>query len=183
MWSLLACGSTSHAQDHMRSIPFEKLMPLMDNPYYSWFSLQVDDFSKDIQKYGAEELINDPSKDILRDGWPRTGVILLNLDLLITVDTAVAHLAGTLDVPCWLLVPKSSSWIWKRYGKTTAWYPSITIFRQKTAGNWDSVIKEVHQELDKIRIDNTEYDQRSVIYKMYDKFEGDFIENSQGLDG
>jgi lipoprotein NlpI len=143
-------GSISHAQDHMRSIPFEKLIPLMDNPYYSWYSLQADQFAQDIKTWCAQDLINnDSTEDFMKHGWTKTGVFMTNLDLVITVDTAIAHLAGALDIPVWLLVPKSSSWMWKRHGDKTAWYPSMTIFRQKEACNWDPVIEEVHEWLSK----------------------------------
>ena len=144
-------GNPNHNQDHQRSIAFEKFIPLMDNPYYTWFSLQVDDHYKDIKKWGCEELINDSSEQILKDGLPRTGVTILNLDLVITIDTAVAHLAGVLDKPVWMLVASNNYWVWGREGKTSPWYQSMTIFRQETPGDWDSVINNVKCELDKAR--------------------------------
>jgi hypothetical protein len=148
-------GSTKHALDHQRSIPFEKIVSLMDHPYYSWFNLQVDDFKDDIKKWGMTDLITDCSEPILKEGFTRTGVIMLNLDLVITVDTAVAHLAGTLGIPVWMMVTQNSYWVWGRHGKKTPWYPSMSIFRQKEPGNWDSVIEDVHKQLDRARIELT----------------------------
>jgi ADP-heptose:LPS heptosyltransferase len=141
-------GSHSHAQDHMRSIPLEKLLPLINHPFYTWYSLQMPPDDAELEKLGAQDLIKDLSKNMDKENWVKTGVILLNMDLVITVDTAIAHLAGNLGVPVWLLVPKSSSWIWTRQGKTTAWYPNMTIFRQDKPMEWGPVIENVQKALD-----------------------------------
>ncbi|MRW89879.1 tetratricopeptide repeat protein [Duganella sp. FT80W] len=72
-----------------------------------------------------------------------TAALMSQLDLIITVDTAVAHLAGALGKPCWLLLRRSSEWRWRQTGTTTPWYASIRIFRQQTEGNWNDVVHKV----------------------------------------
>lgn len=87
----------------------------------------------------------------LKDGrglmgdWNETALFLNNLDLVISVDTAVAHLAGSIGVPTWLLVPKQSDWRWGTFGERTVWYDSMRLFRQKTT--WEEVIEEMSTEL------------------------------------
>jgi hypothetical protein len=79
-----------------------------------------------------------------------TAALIHNLDLVITVDTAVAHIAGSLGKPTWLLNRLDSCWRWKLNGTTSAWYPSIKIYRQKFIGDWDSVISEACIDLEKL---------------------------------
>ena len=78
-----------------------------------------------------------------------TARIVLGLDLVITVDTAVAHLAGALGVPVWVLNRFDSCWRWGVSGDTSHWYASMRLFRQPTSGDWDTVIKRVLVALDK----------------------------------
>lgn len=72
-----------------------------------------------------------------------TATIIASLDLIISVDTAVAHLAGALGKPVWTLLPKPPDWRWLLHRADTPWYPSMRLFRQTTAGDWQSVVSEV----------------------------------------
>ena len=78
-----------------------------------------------------------------------TAHIVRQLDLVITVDTAVAHLAGALNRPTWLLLPRNCDFRWLDNRKDSPWYPSsMQIFRQPNHGNWDAVISLVHRAID-----------------------------------
>jgi tetratricopeptide (TPR) repeat protein len=80
--------------------------------------------------------------------FAETAALISNLDLVISVDTAVAHLAGALGKPVWLLNRFDSDWRWLRDGETTAWYPTMRLFRQTSLGDWSSVITAVTTALD-----------------------------------
>ena len=79
-----------------------------------------------------------------------TAAIIKNLDLIITVDTAVAHLAGGLGRTVWLLLPWSTDWRWINKRTDSPWYPTMKIFRQQKPFDWQGVIEEVIRELKKL---------------------------------
>lgn len=76
-----------------------------------------------------------------------TAEVIAGLELVITVDTAVAHLAGSMGTPTWLLLPASPDWRWGREASTSVWYPSMRLFRQQSAGDWTAVVREVQSNL------------------------------------
>jgi hypothetical protein len=86
------------------------------------------------------------------DSFADTAAVIANLDLVITVDTAVAHLAGAMGVPVWLLLSFDPDFRWGLRGTTTLWYPSMRIFRQPRFRDWDAVIVEVRKALLKRRL-------------------------------
>jgi lipoprotein NlpI len=128
-----------------KSIPLEMLRPLMGIKGVNFVSLQVPkaDIPRDMPIANFVELIDD-----LHD----TAQFIKNLDLVITVDTAVAHLAGALGRRVWNLVRFNGYWPWMREGMetedTTIWYRSMRIFRQPSLGDWESVIRHVKNELE-----------------------------------
>lgn len=138
-------GNPNNPGDAERSIPLPSLDPLSTVAGVRWFSLQ-----KGPQ---VSALAQSPRWQAMTDLSPRlvdfrdTASALRNLDLLITVDTAVAHLAGALAVPTWLLVQKPCDWRWLEAGTDTAWYLSMRIFRQEEPRHWQPVIERVHQGL------------------------------------
>jgi ADP-heptose:LPS heptosyltransferase len=85
--------------------------------------------------------IDDPTSDF-RD-FDDTAAYIQQLDLVITVDTAVAHLDGAMGKAVWILLPAPAEWRWYPYGETTPWYPSARLFIQKTPGDWCEVIGRV----------------------------------------
>ena len=78
-----------------------------------------------------------------------TAAVMAMLDLLITVDTSVAHLAGSLGKPVWILLPVTVDWRWLLNREDSPWYPTARLFRQASAGDWDGVIARVGEELAK----------------------------------
>ena len=81
--------------------------------------------------------------------FDETAAIIANLDLVITVDTSVGHLAGALGKPAWILLSKASDWRWLIDREDTPWYPSVRLFRQRQPGEWDPVILNVAIALSK----------------------------------
>lgn len=135
-------GDPKHAHDHRRSLPFASLQPLLDVPGISWHSLQVGPAQGQLQ--------NTPG---VRDFAPRlhdfadTAAAMSALDLVITVDTAAAHLAAALGKPVWLLLSALGEWRWGDDAKATPWYPSMRLFRQPRPGAWEEVVRDVREEL------------------------------------
>ena len=121
--------------------------PLINNPKINIYSLQVGDGSEDIKKLGFEDKIIDLT-DKLTD-FSKTAYLIDNLDLVISSDTSVAHLAGALNRPVWIPLQKVPDWRWTNKGETTKWYPSAKLFRQKTARVWEGVFQSLNAKLSK----------------------------------
>ena len=81
-----------------------------------------------------------------------TAAVMKNMDLIITIDTSLAHLAGALGVPVWLLLATESDYRWFLNRSDSPWYPTMRIFRQTQCASWESVVEEVKKELEKIVI-------------------------------
>lgn len=134
-------GNPAHKNDRNRSLALEKLAPLAETPDTVFFSLQ-----KGPQ---ADEALNPPDGlnliDLQNDlpDFHHTAAAIMNLDLVISVDTAVAHLAGALGRPVWTLLPFAPDWRWMLGRTDSPWYPTMRLFRQKQRDDWDSVIREV----------------------------------------
>ncbi len=135
-------GNPQHSNDKNRSIPFSLFKQLFSLTDVSWISLQVGDRAGDIAEMSAAVL--DVSADLV--DFSQTAGLIENLDLVITVDSAVAHLAGAMGKVTWLLLPYSPDWRWFLHTKCSPWYPSIRLFRQKKIGDWKAVIEEVKAE-------------------------------------
>jgi len=140
-------GNPKHPNDRRRSMPAEKLLPLLGMPGATFHSLQI-------QPEGG------PPKALLDAGlidltssitdFADTAALISELDLVITVDTAVAHLAGALGRPVWTLLPFVAEWRWGREIEDTPWYPTMRLFRQPAPGNWGTVIHHVFEALGKL---------------------------------
>lgn len=96
---------------------------------------------------GAEPLPETIARDISTPDIVALGHLIRQLDLVICVDTMVAHLAGALGCEAWVLLHADCDWRWPISGPRTFWYPSLRLFHQRTQGNWDDVIEEVRQML------------------------------------
>jgi len=110
------------------------------------YSLQLGEDVEDIKRYNLEEAIIDLSSNI--DDFETTAALINGLDLVITSDTSVAHLAGAIGAKVWILLQKVPDWRWGVDGVQSRWYPSARLFRQHSLGDWNSVFKEVYQALE-----------------------------------
>jgi Flp pilus assembly protein TadD len=138
-------GNPQYRGDRRRSLPLERCAPLWSIPGVDFISLQ--------KGFGAEQLDGLPPgvqvRDLGReldngpDAFVDTAAALMHLDLLITSDTALPHLAAALGREVWLLLPAVPDWRWGRRGERTPWYPSVRLFRQRQAGDWDDVMAKV----------------------------------------
>jgi Flp pilus assembly protein TadD len=126
------------AIDRRRSITLAALAPLAAVPGVSFVSLQKDAPAAQAETPPAGMTLLDASDDLT--DFVETAALIANLDLVISVDTAVAHLAGALGQPVWLLNRFDTCWRWEIERDDTPWYDSLRQFRQPTAGDWDSVV-------------------------------------------
>lgn len=140
VWS----GRPDHKNDHNRSIALSRLEPLLSVAGVAFVSLQREYREADLP--ALEKLPIRRLDDALTD-FADTAAVIGELDLVITVDTAVAHLAGAMAKPLWLLLPRIQDWRWMRGRMDSPWYPSARLFRQPQIGDWDGVIAAVAQEL------------------------------------
>lgn len=132
-----------------RSLPLSLLSPLFEAiPNANWISLQKGFGSEQLTSFSHREQLH-KAQDLIDATWDfvETGAIMENCDLIITSDSAVAHLAGALGRPVWLLLTLVPDWRWGLEGETTSWYPSMRLFRQREFGNWNDVIQRVSEEL------------------------------------
>ncbi len=137
-------GNPEHANDARRSIALGQLAPLMATPGVSFTSLQVGPRTADLTDHPGFA-ITDISSDLV--GFAATAAAMSALDLVITVDSAVAHLAGALAKPTWLLTPWVSDWRWFLGREDSPWYPTMRLFRQREGEGWDEIAQSVAAEL------------------------------------
>ena len=142
---LVWAGNASHPNDANRSAPLAALSPLLALPGNQFFSLQVGPRATDLSQLADAAAITDWSSYL--GDYSDTAAALATLDLLITVDTSVAHLAGALGRPVWLLLPFAPDWRWLLKREDTPWYPTMRLFRQPTPGDWKSVVAKLVEAL------------------------------------
>jgi hypothetical protein len=121
-----------------RWIPFSILRPLFDNANFTWCSLQLgrrtDETHPMLQDVGHADVAEAASR-------------IKTLDLLITVDSMPAHLAGALGVPVWTLLKKTADWRWMEGRDDSPWYPTMRLFRQTREGDWGETVEAMNDEL------------------------------------
>ena len=141
VWS----GNPKHVNDQNRSIPLRMFDPLATLTDHTFFSLQKGPAASQLADSTLKLRPVDHAARLI--DFSQTAALISQLDLVITVDTSVAHLAGALGKPTWVLLPKVPDWRWMLDRTDSPWYPTMTLFRQPTIGDWASVIGEVHREL------------------------------------
>lgn len=139
-------GPNSTGAIPFRSVPFAALLPLVATPGTEWFSLQVGVATADLRRFGMGGLIHDLSPQL--QDFADTAAAISQLDLVITVDTSVAHLAGAMGKPVWILLPYAADWRWFDTRTDSPWYPSARLFRQPWPGNWVFPILGIREALD-----------------------------------
>ena len=140
VWS----GNTEHKYDHSRSMALAELVKHLPSKY-EYVSLQKDVREADRPKLEARlDILH--FGDELKD-FADTAALCEQLRLIISVDTSVAHLAGALGKPVWILLPYRPDWRWMLERTDSPWYPGARLFRQEKSGDWDAVMKRVKAEL------------------------------------
>lgn len=139
-------GNFQHKNDHHRSIPLSAFSALFDLPAH-FVSVQQMREGEKADMATVQQSHSNVSAYELKD-FRDTAAIMLNCDLVISVDTSVAHLAGSLGVPTWVLIPGySTDWRWQIKRTDSPWYPAMKLYRQPKVGDWKSVLREVRIDL------------------------------------
>jgi tetratricopeptide (TPR) repeat protein len=138
-------GNPRHKNDRDRSLAFAALAPLIAGSGMNFVSLQKDPRETDAQALRQCTNISDVAAELRN--FADTAAAISLLDLVITVDTSVAHLAGALGKPVWILLPTTVDWRWLLDREDSPWYPTARLFRQTRIGDWDAVIARVGAEL------------------------------------
>ncbi|MDX2185071.1 MAG: tetratricopeptide repeat protein [Gemmatimonadaceae bacterium] len=144
-------GSPTHINDRHRSIPVETLVPLLTRADVTWVSLQRDaspSLRALAEAHGLTDLHVEDAIATARD-FSDTASVLGSLDLVLTVDSAVAHCAASLGCPTWLLLPRIGlDWRWHPVGHSTRWYDAVRCFRVPQGGTWGDTLAQVGEALD-----------------------------------
>ena len=142
--ALAWAGNASHYNDRNRSIPFACLAPLL-SLRSSFISIQRDLRNDDAAQLAAHQRVIHVGDEL--ENFTDTAAVLALCDLLIAADTAVAHLAGAMGRPLWVLIPFAPDWRWTLDGDASPWYPAARLFRQTKLGDWDGALARVADEL------------------------------------
>ncbi|MFQ5764327.1 MAG: glycosyltransferase family 9 protein [Rhodospirillales bacterium] len=142
-------GKPTHPRDDERSLPLETLLPVLRTPGVSFFSLQardgvdqLDGLPDDVTVTAPEGEIDDPAARFVE-----TAAAIDNLDIVITIDSALAHLAGALGKPAWVLLPMVPDWRWMLDRDDSPWYPTARLFRCRARADWTAPIEAMAEAL------------------------------------
>jgi len=139
-------GNPLQTRDALRSVSLEKLLPLLEVPETAFYSLQTEEPGlAQIRALSLGERLIDVGRELT--DFADTATVLGQLDLVITVDTATAHLAGALGRPVWTMLGHTPDWRWHLVRTDSRWYPTMRLFRPHRRGDWDWVVLEVIRSL------------------------------------
>jgi hypothetical protein len=137
-------GNARHGNDRNRSIAVPDFLPLIRGPA-AWFGIQ-----KGLPETDRQALAKAPALRVFDEkieDFEDTAALIAEMDLIITVDTSLAHLAGSMGRDCWVLLPFNPDWRWLLERQDSPWYASLRLFRQKQIGDWAAVVAEVQAAL------------------------------------
>ncbi|HEX5683208.1 MAG TPA: tetratricopeptide repeat protein [Ideonella sp.] len=138
-------GNKDHANNRNRSARLETLAPLLDLPGLRFVSLQKGEPVEELRGSRWQGQVLDLDAEL--NDYTDTAAAMAGIDLLISVDTSVVHLAGALNKPCWVLTAHGPDWRWLREGERTDWYPSLRLLRQSAPQDWDGVVQTIRGRL------------------------------------
>jgi tetratricopeptide (TPR) repeat protein len=140
-------GSAANPRDRWRSVPLPQFAPLAQVPGVHLFSLQVGPGREELDTLAGRFPITDLGGRFNMSSFMDTAAAVKNLDLVVTVDTALAHLAGALAAPVWVALPFAPDWRWMHHREDSPWYPTMRLFRQRQRGNWEDVFERIATDI------------------------------------
>lgn len=137
-------GNPDHRGDHLRSFPLALFEALGKIDGITLVSLQRNFGAEQLERVKGEfDVVSFDGIDEEADGFLRTAAIMKNLDLVISADTSIAHLAAAMGAPTWIAIAVASDWRWLRRREDSPWYPTVRLFRQKEPGDWKDVFQRL----------------------------------------
>jgi len=148
-------GGTSRTNAYLRSIPLETWLPVLRQPNTHFVNLQYTDCRAELDSLYSRHGIRIHSWREIESDYEEAAALVASLDLVISVCTAVVHLAGALGVPVWVLVPSSPGWRYLQEGERLPWYPAARLFRQAEPLHWEPVIAKIGTELERLTMESS----------------------------
>ena len=169
-------GSAANLGDNRRSIPLTQFAPLARVPGVSLLSLQKGIGTEQIGQVADQFTVVDLGDRLDEANGPfmDTAAVMKNLDLVVTADTATAHLAGALGVPVWIALAYMADWRWLLERSDSPWYPSVRLFRQQRAGDWSEIFERMAVEV--VRMDEYQRTPRTAPTILVDVAPGEVID-------
>lgn len=146
-------GSSQYKGDRQRSIPLHHFAAIAELSGIQLYSLQKNEGSDQLTDFAQKYAVIDLAEqlDVEAGAFMDTAAVMIHLDLMITSDTSVAHLAGGLGIPVWVPLTKASDWRWLAEREDSPWYPSMRLFRQEQLGDWEPVFQSMAAQLETLR--------------------------------
>jgi tetratricopeptide (TPR) repeat protein len=140
-------GNPDHVRDARRSVTADQLAPLRNVPGVTFFAISPGRESA-VAQWRSQGVDIVDLTTLFEAGFDDVAALLVNLDVLLTIDSGSAHLAGALGVPTWLMIDHVSAWFWGEEAERTPWYQTVALFRQPSVGAWMPVIERVRARLE-----------------------------------
>lgn len=140
-------GGSKMSRAGLRSVPLARWLPIMSAPGSHFVSLQYTDCGAELAQLHSQHGITVTHWQAAIDDYDETAALVAALDIVISIQTAVIHLAGALGKRCWVMVPAAPEWRYGSAGMQMPWYPSVKLFRQQELEHWDELINKVAVEL------------------------------------
>ena len=142
-------GNPDRPRDELRSVPLNRFAPLISVPGTEWFGLQVGPGEDQVPSFNAPGSFAHlgPRLRSGLDKFINDAAVMEHLDLVISVDTSVAHLAGAMGKSVWILLAREADWRWMLKRQDTPWYPTARLFRQTVSGDWEAPLSEMTSAL------------------------------------
>jgi tetratricopeptide (TPR) repeat protein len=171
-------GSATHKGDRYRSMPLAQFETLAKVPEVDLVSLQVGPGAQQVADVSFPVI--DMGSRFDRKSLDDLAATIANLDLIVSVDTAVVHLAGALGMPVWVLLPFAPDWRWLLERSDSPWYPTMRLFRQTRRGDWGEVLERVAKQLARLQAARHERPGESVRQVIVDLFKDEVPSRSVG---
>lgn len=142
-------GNPRYRADAQRSTELKTWLPLLRRPGFEWVSLQKDKATAQIRALPEDvRVVNGASRE---QNLAETAALIATVDMVVTTDTCMAHLAGAMGKPVWILLPHLSDWRWMQDRESSPWYPTARLLRQKEPGDWSGVLERAAEEIEAYR--------------------------------